>query len=76
MEVLHYGMQRTKEIYGHLRKDNLLKRMVKNIVATTIAGIKNSTSIINYTILHYMNSEHLSYTRRALRQSRLPGCHK
>lgn len=39
-EVLHYGMQRAKEMYGHLRKDNLWKRMVKNIVATTIAGIK------------------------------------
>lgn len=41
--VLRYGAKRTEEIYDNLRKDNLWKRMVKNIIATTVAGMKSST---------------------------------
>ena len=76
-EVLRYGAKRTKEIYGHLRKDNLWKRMVKNIVATTIAGMKSSMGSVKLcVILHCIDSEHLSYTWRAFGKSRLSGCYK
>ncbi len=33
-----YGVKRVQEVFENLRKDNLWKRILKNVIATTATG--------------------------------------
>ena len=59
------GVERAQEIFENLKKDNLWKRILKNVIATTAAGIDIMTSFQDY--LQRANtlfkSEHMSDSR-------------
>jgi len=45
----HYGAKRSQKIFENLNKDNLWKRILKNVIATTAAGMESPIVFEEYS---------------------------